>query len=71
MPNQRTTWANCNQPGFGDGHFASFCTIFPTQQAGDALLNKACLTKHSTIWVWLKIGYPLVNTNIAMENHHF
>ena len=37
-----------------------FCTIFPTQQAGDALLNKACLTKHSTIWVWLKIGYPKI-----------
>lgn len=24
MPNQRTTWANCSQPGFGDGHFAPF-----------------------------------------------
>ena len=66
MPNQRRTWV---QSTWSWGAPQPFCPIFPTQQARDALLNRACLTKQSTIWVWLKIGHKIWCLWLPFDDH--
>ena len=70
MPNQRTTWANCNQPGFG---FLGTAMLhhFPNPAAG----NPHCLTVSLLNEAFYDMGLaenrrPILNLIVTSDCYH-